>query len=99
MNFLFAIKLTSIILQGLIIYKFILKFLILSVALALNGNKFVLCKGNNSNNKMLKVYNFRIKSGIGKWSFHICILVFNQPLEACVVVGALVGNNAKLQKS
>jgi hypothetical protein len=38
------------------------------VALALNGNQFVLCKGNNSNNKMLKVYNFKIKSGIGKWS-------------------------------
>ena len=46
--------------------KIILKFLILSVALALTGNRFVLCKGNNSNNKMLKVYNFRIKSGIGK---------------------------------
>jgi hypothetical protein len=43
---------------------------ILSVALALNGNQFVPCKGNNSNNKMLKVYNFRIKSGIGKWSFY-----------------------------
>ena len=48
--------------------KIILKFLILSVTLALNRNQFVLCKGNNSNNKMLKVYNFRIKLGIGKWS-------------------------------
>ena len=47
--------------------KIILKFLILSVALALTENRFVLCKGNNSNNKKLKVYNFRIKSGIGKW--------------------------------
>jgi hypothetical protein len=28
-----------------------------------------LCKRNNSNNKMLKVYNFRIKSGIGKWCY------------------------------
>jgi len=44
-----------------------LKFWILSVAPALNGNHFVLCKGNNSNNKMLKVYNSRIKSRIGKW--------------------------------
>ena len=34
--------------------KIILKFLILSVALALNGNQSVLCKGNNSNNKILK---------------------------------------------
>ena len=48
--------------------KIIFKFLILSVALALTGNRFVLSKGNNSNSKMLKVYNFRIKSGIGKWS-------------------------------
>jgi hypothetical protein len=47
------------------------QFLILSVALALNGNQLVLCKGNNSNNKMLKVYNFRIKSGIGNWSIYI----------------------------
>ena len=31
---------------------------------------FVLCKWNTSNNKMLKVYNFRMKSGIGKWSFY-----------------------------
>jgi hypothetical protein len=38
------------------------------VVVALNGNQFVLCKGNSSNNKMLKVYNFKIKSGIGKWS-------------------------------
>ena len=68
MNFLFAIKLTSIIYKVQISVNFkkiILKFLILYVALALNGNQFVLCKGNNSNNKMLKVYNFRIKSGIG----------------------------------
>ena len=45
-----------------------LKFFVFSVALALNGNHFVLCKENNSNNKMFKVYNFRIKSGTGKWS-------------------------------
>ena len=50
--------------------KIILKFLILCVALALNGNQFDLCKGNNSNNKLLNVYNFRIKSGIDKWSIH-----------------------------
>ena len=55
----------------------ILKFLIFSVALALNGNQFVLCKGNNSNNKMLKVYNFRIKLGIGKRSIRHSIETTN----------------------
>jgi hypothetical protein len=49
--FLFAIRLTFVILQGANIYKFkkiILKFFFISVALTWNDIHFVLSKGNNS---------------------------------------------------
>jgi hypothetical protein len=45
-----------------------LKLFVLLVTLAWKGNHVVLCKENNSNNKMSKVYNFRIKSETGKSS-------------------------------
>ena len=47
--------------------KIILKFFLLSVALAWNRKHFILNKQNNSNKKMSKVHDFIIKSETGKW--------------------------------
>ena len=49
-NFLFAKKLTSVIIQSsnINLKKIILKFFVLSIALAWNGNHFVLLKGTAS---------------------------------------------------
>ena len=48
-----------------------LKFFVLSIALAWKGNHFVLHMGNNSNKKKSKTYNFRIKLGMCKWSINL----------------------------
>ena len=80
MNFLFASKLlSSVFLQGSNIYKLSENYtqILLSFLLLLHetGNIFAWCKGDNSYRKSINMYNFRVKSGMWKWSTHWTINV------------------------
>ena len=74
MNFLFAVKVTSVILQCSNICNFkkiMLICFVFSVALAWNGEPFIPCKGNNSNKNISEAYNLRITSETDKLPIQI----------------------------